>query len=220
MAGKEIVPFTGKIPKRDELAIVPIEPKPLAVIPLEPLAIVPPRRRFEHAYYAQARQLPSPPEKLLLKDAPKGPKVAIPRGMKLLPPWDNERLVSVKTNRLGEVTCAKYTSAPRVSIEGVRAAPSHVKFIPPKEASKRSTPPLERAPHRPRVTMAMMEERVDCLSKQITSLQNYDSVQTASMCSMSKQVEVNTMEIHNLRKKNAELKREIASHSKNVGNTN
>jgi hypothetical protein len=80
MAGKEIVVYRSDLNqirlKEEALAIVPVlDPKPLAVILLKQLAIVPPRRHYEQSYFAQARQpaLPSPPTKLLLKD----PKVAV-----------------------------------------------------------------------------------------------------------------------------------------------
>ena len=54
--------------------------------------------------------------------------------------------MSVKTNKFGEVTCAKYTMAtPRVAFNGVRATPGQIKIIPPKETMKRPTlAPLER----------------------------------------------------------------------------
>jgi hypothetical protein len=64
--------------------------------------------------------LPPPQDHLLLKDAPKGPKIAVPKDVKLLPPRFNEKLVGVKTNKLGEVTCVKYTTTiPRVSLDGI-----------------------------------------------------------------------------------------------------
>jgi hypothetical protein len=92
MAKKEIIPFgvdLNKLPPReDSLAIIPIEePLPLAIIPPKQATIVPPRRNYEQAYYAQVRQptLPPPQDCLLLKDAPKGPKIAIPKDVKLLP---------------------------------------------------------------------------------------------------------------------------------------
>jgi hypothetical protein len=84
MARKEIIPFgldLNKLPPRkDSLAIVPVEePLPLTVIPPNQVAVVPPRRSYEQAYYAQVRQptLPPPQDRLLLKDAPKGPKIAV-----------------------------------------------------------------------------------------------------------------------------------------------
>jgi hypothetical protein len=49
---------------------------------------VPPKKTYGQSYYAQARQhtLLVPQERLLLKDAPKGPMVAMPKNTKLLPP--------------------------------------------------------------------------------------------------------------------------------------
>jgi hypothetical protein len=178
MARKEIIPFgvdLNKLPPReDSLAIIPIEePLPLAVIPPKQVAMVSPRINYEQAYYAQVRQptLPPPQDRLLLKDAPKGPKIAAPKDVKLLPPWSNEKLVDVKTNKLGEVTYVKYTTAtPRVSLDGIRAAPGQVKFILPRETPKRPAPPLEREEKRPRTTIVMLETRIDHISQTVTSL--------------------------------------------------
>jgi hypothetical protein len=49
---------------------------------------VPPKKTYGQSYYAQARQhtLSAPQERLLLKDAPKGSMVAVPKNTKLLPP--------------------------------------------------------------------------------------------------------------------------------------
>jgi hypothetical protein len=126
-----------------------------------------PRRCYEQAYYAQVCQLTLPPlqDRLLLKDAPKGPKISIPKDVKLLPSWPNEKLVGVKTNKLGEVTCVKYTTAtPRVSFDGIRARPGQVKFIPPRETPKRPAPTLEWEEKRPRTTIALLETRIDHIS--------------------------------------------------------
>jgi hypothetical protein len=129
------------------LAIIPEEePLPLIVIPPKQVATVPPRRNYEQAYYAQVHQpmLPPPQDHLLLKDVSKGPKIVVPKDVKLLPPRSNEKLVGVKTNKLGEVTCVKYTTTTsRVSLDGIRAAPGQVKFILPRETPKRPAPPLE-----------------------------------------------------------------------------
>jgi hypothetical protein len=93
MAGKEIIPFgvdLNKLPPReDSLSIVPIEdPLPLAVIPPNQIVIVPPRRSYEQAYYARVCQpmFPPPQDRLLLNNAPKGPKIIVPRDVQLLPP--------------------------------------------------------------------------------------------------------------------------------------
>jgi hypothetical protein len=51
--------------------------------------------------------LPSPLERLLLKDAPpKGPIVRLPKDIKLLHPKANETLMGVKIDKLGQVVCA------------------------------------------------------------------------------------------------------------------
>jgi hypothetical protein len=134
MARKEIIPFgvdLNKLPPReDSLAIVPVEePLPLTIIPPKQVVTVPPKRSYEQAYYAQVHQstLPPPQDHLLLKDASKGPKIVIPRDIQLLPLRSNEKLVGVKTKKLGEVTYVKYTIAtPQVPLEGIRAAPGQV----------------------------------------------------------------------------------------------
>jgi hypothetical protein len=88
----------------NSLAIVLVkDPLPLAIIPPKPLAPTKPRS-YERAYFAQihAPTLPSPPERLLLKDAPpKGPIIKVPAYTKLLPPKDDEVLTKVKMDKLG-----------------------------------------------------------------------------------------------------------------------
>jgi hypothetical protein len=108
MVGREIVPFgvdLNKIPlKEDALAIVPIEePLPLAIISPKEVVPMPPRRTYGQSYFAQAHQptLPAPQDCLLLEDAPRRPKIAVPKDTKLLPPRPNERIVGVKTNKWG-----------------------------------------------------------------------------------------------------------------------
>jgi hypothetical protein len=93
MARKEIVVFRvdlNKTPlKEDALAIVPIEEAlPLTVIPPKEVVSMLPKKTYGQSYYAQAcwHMLPAPQEHLLLKDAPKGPMVAMPKDTKLLPP--------------------------------------------------------------------------------------------------------------------------------------
>jgi hypothetical protein len=112
--------------------------------------------------------MPFPPqEHLLLKDA-------LPKDIKFQPPRPNETLVSVNTNRLGEVTYAKYTmSAPWVVLDGVRATPGQVRFIPPRETLKRSAPALvEREEKHQRTTITMLEKRIDLLSQTVMSIQH------------------------------------------------
>jgi hypothetical protein len=68
----------------------------------------------------------------------------------------------VKFDKLGQVICAKYTTGtPRPTIDGVWSNPAKVKFIPPRETPKRPAPPLERDEKHPRVTIAMLDMRMD-----------------------------------------------------------
>jgi hypothetical protein len=130
-----------------------------------------------------------------LKDAPKDPKIAVPKDVKLLPPRPNETLVGVKTNKLGEVSCVKYTIAtPRVSLDSIRAAPGQVKFIPPWETPKRPTPPLEREEKYPRMTIAMLETRMDHMSQTIISLQQQNTFLIRTVDTLNKKVELESKE--------------------------
>jgi hypothetical protein len=108
-----------------------LDPKPQ-------LVTVPPCRHYEQAYFVEARQpaLPSPPTKLLLK----GLKVVVPQGTKLLPTANNEKFIKVTTNRFGDVTCAKYATS-RISLGGIHAPSSQVKYVAPRETGKRSATP-------------------------------------------------------------------------------
>jgi hypothetical protein len=131
--------------------------------------------------------------------------VVVLKNTKLLPPRPNERIVCVKTNKLGEVTCVKYTNAtPHVSLDGIRATPSQVKFIPLREAPKRFAPSsLEREAKRPRSTIAMLEDRVQSLKQALTLV-------TTTIRTMSRQTEMNMLEISNLKKEKDRLVREMA----------
>jgi hypothetical protein len=114
-------------------------------------------------------------------------------------------IVGVKTNKLGEVTCVKYTNAtPRVSLDGIHTAPSQVKFISPREAPKRSAPSsLEREAKRPRITIVMLEDRVESLKQALALV-------TSTVRIISRQTKMNMLEISNLKKENERLVREMA----------
>jgi hypothetical protein len=131
--------------------------------------------------------------------------VVVPKNTKLLSPQPNERIVGVKTNKLGDVTCVKYTNAtPRVSLDGIHAAPSQVKFIPPREAPKRFAPSsLERESKHPRTTIVMLKDRVEYLKQALALV-------TSTVHTMSRQTEMNMLEISNLNKENERLVREMA----------
>jgi hypothetical protein len=74
-------------------------------------------------------------------DAPK--PIKVPKELNLLPPRVNEILMEVQTNKLGDVTCAKYKFVVQcVTTDGVWVAPKQVKVVPPKpQAEKKRVPP-------------------------------------------------------------------------------
>jgi hypothetical protein len=121
-------------------------------------------------------------------------------------------LMSVKTNKFREVTCAKYTMAtPRVAFDGIQAAPGQIKIIPPKETTKRHAPaPLEREEKRQRMIVAALEKRIGLLIQTITSLQKKANLLIRTLKAMH-----NRMELEHLQWKN--LKSEISNLSGYVG---
>ena len=111
--------------------------------------------------------------------------------------------MSVKTNKFGEVTCAKYTMAtPRVAFNGVRAAPGQIKIIPPKETPKRfALAPLEREEKRQRMIMVALEKRVDLLTQAITTLQEKTHLLTRTIEAMHNRMELEHLQWKNLKSK-------------------
>ena len=91
----------------------------------------------------------------------------------LLPPKGHEVLTGVKTNKFGDVTCAKYKSVmPRLSIDKVHAVPDQIKVVPPKE-KKRKAPsilPKNKEKH-PWMTIALLEKKIEDLSDVICTLE-------------------------------------------------
>jgi hypothetical protein len=115
---------------------------------------------------------------LFLKDVPpKGPIVRLPQDIKLLPPKANDTLIGVKLDKLGQVIYAKYTTGtPCPTIDGVQAHQSKIKFIPPKETPKRPTPPLDRQEKSPRVTIVMLDMRIEHMGQMILALQQHNTL--------------------------------------------
>ena len=140
MANKEIVPYgfdPSKKPNALALTVAPLEVTPIC---------------SSQSYFAQAIHCPVmivlPLPRLLLKDKPRQPDVPPPikvtKEINLLPLRANEMLTGVKTNKYGDVTCAKYKSAtPRTIIDGVRAMLDQIKVVPPKEKKRKApSPPI------------------------------------------------------------------------------
>jgi hypothetical protein len=148
-----------------------------AIIPVfdaRPLAAIPPSKinNFKQAFFARS-VLPAPPQPLLLEDAPPtGPIV---------------KLLGVKRDRKGDIVCAKYTTGDRPYFEGVRAHPSKVKFILPKEAPKRALAAAD-APKR-RKTVADLEKELKLLHDVIKLVEHNHHVLGRTVISTSKRVD-------------------------------
>ena len=84
----------------------------------------------------------------------------------LLPPKGHEVLTGVKTNKFRDITCAKYKSVtPRTIIDGVRAMPNQIKAVLPKEKKRKApSPPIPKDEKHPRMTMALLEKKIEDLS--------------------------------------------------------
>ena len=126
------------------------------------------------SYFAQAIRrsvIAPPPPHLLLQDKPRQSEaskpIKVPKEINLLLPRLNEMLMGVKTNKFGDVTCAKYKSVtPRVAIDGVCAAPEQVKIVPPKEKKKRVPPStLEINEKHQRMTIAVLHGKIKTLTE-------------------------------------------------------
>jgi hypothetical protein len=156
MASREIVPYGVE------------EAIPLSITLLREVAPVP----SNQSYFAQAICCPviapSPPH-LLLQDKPhqsEAPKIKVPKEINLLPPRANKTLTGVKTNNFGDVTCTKYKSVmPRLTIDGVRAAPEHVKVMPPKEKKRAPPSALENEEKFQQPTVAMLQDKIKTLTE-------------------------------------------------------
>ena len=72
----------------------------------------------------------------------------------------------VKTNKFGDVMCAKYKSiTPGLSIDGVRVVPEQVKVVPSKEKKKRAPPSiLENDEKCEQPTIAMLHDKIKTLT--------------------------------------------------------
>ena len=85
----------------------------------------------------------------------------------------NKTLTGVKTNKFGDVTCVKYKSVtPRLSIDGVRAAPKQINVVPPKEKKKRvPSSILENDEKRQWPTVAVLHDKIKTLTEHTHALQ-------------------------------------------------
>ena len=75
-------------------------------------------------------------------------------------------LTEAKTNKFGDVTCAKYKSVtPCTTIDGVHATLDQIKVVPPnKKKRKAPSPPIIEVEKHPRMTIALIEKKIEDLS--------------------------------------------------------
>jgi hypothetical protein len=89
----------------------------------------------------------------------------------LLPPKGHKVLTRFKTNKFGDVTCAKYRSVTsRTTIDGVQALLDQIKVVPPKKR-KMSPAVLENEEKHPRMTIALLEKKIEDLSNVVYTLE-------------------------------------------------
>jgi hypothetical protein len=133
----------------------------------------------------------------------KEPVVKLPAGTKLLPPKHNETLVGVKTNKKGEIICAKYSTGKCTYFEGVRTHPSKVKFLPPEEAPKHALAKAE-APRKRRKTLADLEKLIEAQQATISSIESTLRLHNRCFLRMHEKVE-------DIEKNNKELEKRVSA---------
>ena len=107
-----------------------------------------------------------------------------------LPPKDHEVLTGLKTNKFGDVTCAKYKLVtPRITIDRVRAMPEQIKVVPPKR--KATSPPIPKVEKRPRMTIVLLEKKIKDLSDVIYALEQ--RIDEEHICRKSLQHDLNAL---------------------------
>ena len=165
MANKEIILYGFDLGKKPDVLA-------LTIISLEVTPIFSSQSYFAHAIH-RLILVPSPPRPLL-KDKPchQEPRLDVQKLIKvmketnLLPPKGHEVLTRVKANKFGDVTCAKYKSVtPRTIIDGVHAMSDQIKVVPLKEKKRKApSPSILEAEKRPRMTIALLEKKIEDLS--------------------------------------------------------
>ena len=119
MANKQIVPYGFDLNKKPDVLV-------LSVIPLEITPICSSQSYFTQAIHHPVIAPPLPRPLLEGKPRQQEPRLDIQKQIKvtkeinLLLPKGHEVLTRVKTNKFGDVTCAKYKLVtPRTTIDGV-----------------------------------------------------------------------------------------------------
>ena len=165
MANKQIVPYGFNLSKKLDVFA-------LAIIPPKVTTICSSQSYFTQAIRRSVIALPPPCSLLEGKPCQQEPHQDVQKLIKetkeinLLPLKGHEVLTEVKTNKFGDVTCAKYKSVtPHTTIDGVRAMPDQIKVVPPKEKKRRAPSlPILEAKKQPRMTIALLEKKIEDLS--------------------------------------------------------
>jgi len=163
-------------------------------------------QRHEQAYYIQdPSALPPPPARLLLEGGAKGKQIAIPKGTPILPPKDNEWLLSFQTDKKGKLICAKYTTA-RLVIQGVRANRNEVCYTEhiapkPKHKRKRATTALalEKDLKQPAPTLRSLNEKLEGLSDIVKGMEKSNNLRDKLIEGMDSQLGISLKFIRSLK---------------------
>jgi len=103
-------------------------------------------------------------------DVPK--LIMVTKEINLLPPKGHEVLTGVKTNKFGDVTCAKYKSVtPCTTIDGVWAMPEQIKVVPPKEKKRRVPLAIKNEEKCPWMTKALLQKKIEDLTNFVHTLE-------------------------------------------------
>lgn len=205
MADKQIVPYDHA-----SKALAPIveEPTPLATIP-PPIPSprqpphrppsLPPPQGHEQAFFAQPVNKDHLHQEAKLKKP-----IKVPEWMEIQKPRPGEALVSVKKDEYGNMKEHKYTTASRLSIDGVRAHAGQIKKIPMLEAAQRMSGSC-----RNKRTIAELTKDVDFLRNLCSNIQR-------THCSLSNSV-LRLLKKENLDRKHKEERDEGCNPKKGKG---
>jgi len=173
-------------------------------------------QRYDQAYYVQEPSNPSPIRRLLQGIANRK-HVAIPKGTPLLQPIENERLLSVQTDKNGKLICAKYATA-RPVIQGVHANLSEVCYVehiapPPKPKRKRaiSALALEKVSKQPAPTLRTLNKKLEGISDIVRGMEKSNNLRDKLTEGMDKQLGISFKLIRSLRSDKDKLEAEIAA---------
>jgi len=144
------------------------------------------------------------PTRQLLQGIANRKQVAIPKGTPLLQPRENERLVSVQTDKNEKRIYVKYTTA-RPVIQGVRANPNEVCYVehlaPPPKPRKRTTSALalEKALKQLAPTLRTLNEKLEGLSNIVREMEKSNNLRDKRIEGMDKQLGISFKLIRSLR---------------------